>query len=78
MNGSVHCLSVRLRHAFFLCSHHHIIMKSRVIIIARSDVHEKGRCQKSKLKLAEVKTQFSRVQTVTPEFTYGDGMMHKV
>ena len=51
----------------WLCSHHHIIMKfSGVIPNDRSDVHTKGQCQRSKVKVTEVNTQLSHFQTVTP------------
>ena len=57
-------LSVTL---FWLCSHHLIIMKfSGVITNDRSDVHAKGQCQGSKVKVTEVNTQLSRFRTVTP------------
>ena len=39
---------------------------SGVIAIDKSDVHAKGQGQRSKVKDTEVKTQFSRFQTVTP------------
>ena len=52
---------------FSLCSHHLIIMKfSGVINIDISDVHTKGQRHSSKVKVTEVKTQFSRFRTVTP------------
>ena len=52
---------------FWLCSHHHIIMKfSGGITNDRSDVRAKGQGQKSKVKVTEVNTHFSRFQTVTP------------
>ena len=52
---------------FWLCSHHSIIMKlSGVITNGRSDVHGKGRGQRSKVKVTEVTTQLDRFQTVTP------------
>ena len=64
VNGSV-CLSVC--HTFSLCSHHGIIMKfSGVITNDRSDVYAKGQGQRSKFKVAEVKTQLSRFRTITP------------
>ena len=51
---------------FWLCSHHHIIMKfSGVITNDRSDVYEKGQGQRSKVKVTEVNTQLSRFWTVT-------------
>ena len=51
----------------FSCSHHRIIMKfSGVITNDKSDVHAKGQGQRSKVKVTEVKTQFSRFRTITP------------
>ena len=52
---------------------------SGVITIDKSDVHAKSQGQRSKVKVTEVKTQFSRFRTVTPvfEFTYDDEMIHK-
>ena len=53
--------------AFWLCSHHRIIMKfSGVITNDRSGVHAKGQGQRSKVKVTEVNTQLSRFRTVTP------------
>ena len=53
--------------SFWLCSHHRIIMKfSGVITSDRSDVHAKGQCQRSKVKVTEVTTQLNRFRTVTP------------
>ena len=50
----------------WLCSHHQIIMKfSRVITNDKSDVHAKGQGQRSKVKVTEVMTPFSRFRTVT-------------
>ena len=71
MNGSVHlsvrpsvCLSVT---PFWLCSHHRIIIKFLgVITNDTSDTHAKGHGQRSKVKVTEVKSQFSRFQTVIP------------
>ena len=62
------CLSVCLSVTpFSLCYHHRIVMKfSGVITIEKSDVHAKGQGQRSKVKVTEVKTQFSRFRTVTP------------
>ena len=58
------CLSVT---HVWLCSHHRIIMKfSGVITNDRSDVHAKGRGQRSKVKVTEVTTQLNRLRTVTP------------
>ena len=55
------------RHSCSLCSCHRIIMKfSGVITINKSDVHAKGQGQRSKVKVTDVKTQFSRFRTVTP------------
>ena len=91
MNGSVRpsvclsvrpsvCLSVRLSVTpFWLCSHHHIIMKfSGVITNDRSDVHAKGQGRRSKVKVTEVNTQLSRFRSELQfEFTYDDEMMHR-
>ena len=62
------CLSVCLSVTpFWLCSHHHIIMKfSGVITSDRSDVHAKGQGQRLKVKVTEVTTQLYRFRTVTP------------
>ena len=50
-----------------LCSWYRIIMKfSGVITIDKSDVRAKGQGQRSKVKVTEVKTQLSRLRTVTP------------
>ena len=58
------CLSVT---PFWLCSHHHIIMKfSGVITNDQSKVHAKGQGQRSKVKVTEVTTQLNRFRTVTP------------
>ena len=52
---------------FWLCSHHRIIMKfSGVVTNDKSDVHAKGQCQRSKVKVTEVNSQLSRFRTVTP------------
>ena len=52
---------------FWLCSHHPVIMKfSGVITSDKSDVHEKGQGQRSKVKVTEVTTQLNRFRTVTP------------
>ena len=61
------CPSVRLSVTpFSPCSHHHIIMKfSGVITNDKSDVHAKGRGQRSKVKVTEVNTQLNRFRTVT-------------
>ena len=54
-------------HLFHYVSHHRIIMKfSGIITIERSDVHAKGQCQRSKVNVTEVKTQFSSFRTTTP------------
>ena len=51
---------------FWLCSHHRIIMEfSGVITNGRSDVHAKGRDQRSKIKVTEVTGQLNRFRTVT-------------
>ena len=57
------CLSVRLSvKPFTLCSYQGIIIKvSGVITIDRSDVHAKGRGQRSKVKVTEVKTNFAPI-----------------
>ena len=62
------CLSVCLSVTpFWLCSHHPIIMKfSGVITSDKSEVHAKGRGQRSKVKVTEVTTQLYRFWTVTP------------
>ena len=62
------CLSVRLSVTpFSLCYHHRIIIKiSGVITNDRSDVHSKSQGQRSKVKVTELKTQFSRFRAVTP------------
>ena len=53
---------------FWLCSHHRIIMKfSGVITSDKSDVHAIGQGQRSKVKVTEVMTPFSRFRTVTPD-----------
>ena len=70
------CLSVRLSvrpsvTPFSPCFHHRIIMKfSGVITNDKSDVHAKDQGQRSKLKVTEVMTPFSRFQTVTPVWIY--------
>ena len=72
-------LSVRLSVTpFWLCSHHHIIMKSSgVVTNDKSDVHAKGQGQRSKVKVPEVNTQLNRFRTVTPVWIhYDDEMMH--
>ena len=52
---------------FWQCSHHRIIMKfSGVITNDKNDVHAKGQGQRSKVKVTEVMTPFSRFRTVTP------------
>ena len=70
MNSSVSqsvCWSVGLLHFLSLCFHHRSIMKfSGVNTIDRSDVHANGQGQRSKVKVTEVKTQFSRFRTITP------------
>ena len=58
------CLSVT---PFWLCYHHHIIMKfSGVITKDQGKVHAKGQGQRSKVKVTEVTTQLNRFRTVTP------------
>ena len=65
-------LSVRLSvcppvTAFWVCSHHRIIMKfSEVITKDQGKVHAKGQGQRSKVKVTEVTTQLNRFRTVTP------------
>ena len=61
-------LSVRLSVTpFWLCSHHRNIMKfSGVVTNDKRDVHAKGQCQRSKVKVTEVSSQLSRSRTVTP------------
>ena len=72
------CWLVGLSHILSLCFHHRSIMKiSGVNTIDRSDVHANGQGQRSKVKVTEVKTQFSRFRTITPVYTCGDEMMHK-
>ena len=72
MNSQSVCLSVRLSVGpsvtpFSLCFHHRIIMKlSGVNTIDRSDVQANGQGQRSKVKVTEVKTQFSHFLTITP------------
>ena len=57
---------VRPSHLFSLCFHHRIIMKfSTIITNGKSDVHANANAQKSKVKVTEVKTQFSCFRTVT-------------
>ena len=52
---------------FWQCACHRIILKfSGVKTIDRRDVHANGQGQRSKIKLAEVMTPFSRFRTVTP------------
>ena len=62
------CLSVCLSVTpFWLCSYHHIIMKfSGIITNEKSDVHAKGQGQRSKFKVTEFMTPFSRFRIVTP------------
>ena len=58
------CLSIT---TFWLCSHNRIVMKfSGAITNDKSDVHAKGQGQRSKVKVTEVMTPFSRFRTVTP------------
>ena len=69
------CLSVCLS----LCSHHHIIIKfSGVTTLDRSDVQAKREGQSSKVKVIEVKTQFSRFRTVASAWIKeADEITHK-
>ena len=66
------CLSVCLSVCpsvtpFWLCSHHHSIMKfSGVITTDQGNLHAKGQGQRSKVKVTEVTTQLDRFRTVTP------------
>ena len=56
---------------FSLCSHRCIIMKfSWFMTNDRSDVHAKDQDQRSKVKVTEIKTQFSCFRTVTPVWIY--------
>ena len=61
------CPSIRLSHLFHYVP---IILSSWnfpwVITIDRRDVHAKGQGQRSKVKVTEVMTPFSRFRTVTP------------
>ena len=58
------CLYVHLWHLF---RNVHVIVSSWVITnYYKSDVHAKGQGQRSKVKVTEVKTQFSRFHTVIP------------
>ena len=75
MNDSVHpsvrpsvCPSVCPSHLFhYVPTRHHITMKfSGLFTYDRSNVHSKELGQRSKVKVTEVKTQFSRFQTLTP------------
>ena len=53
---------------FSQCSSRRIILEiSGVITIDKSDVHAKDQGQRSKVKVTEVKTQFSRFRAVTPQ-----------
>ena len=73
---SVHlsvCLSVT---PFWLCSHHHIIMKfSGVITSDQSDVHAKGQGQRSRSQRSQPNLIVSGM-CLQFEFTYDDEMMH--
>ena len=56
---------------FWLCSHHCIIMKFLgVITNDQSELHAKGQCQRSKVKVTEVKTPLNCFRTVTPVLIY--------
>ena len=60
------CLSVT---HFWICSHHHIIMKiSGVISNYRSDTHAKSRGQRSKVNVTEVK----KVVDFDPDWAFPD------
>ena len=62
------CLSVRPPVTpLSQCSSHGIIMKfSEVITIDKRDIYAEGQGQRSKVRVTEVKTQLSRLQSVTP------------
>ena len=62
------CLSVRpsVTPLNWQCSCHRIILKFSGVTINRHDVRAKGQGQRSKVKLTEVMTPFSRFRTVTP------------
>ena len=69
MNGSVRpsvCPSVRLVRPSHLFDYFPIIVSSWVITNGKSDVHAKDQGQRSKVKVTEVMTLFSRFRTVTP------------
>ena len=75
MNGSVRpsvCPSVRPSLTpFSLCSHRCIIRKfSWFITNDKSDVHANDQDQRSKVKVTEIKTQFSCFRTITPVWIY--------
>ena len=56
---------------FWLCSHHCIIIKFLgVITNDQSELHAKGQCQRSKVKVTEVKTPLNCFRTVTPVLIY--------
>ena len=63
---------------FSSCSHHRIITKfSGVITTDRSEVNAKFQGQRSKVKVTEAQTQFSRFRTVTQfALTCGDVTLH--
>ena len=66
------CLSVRPSVTpFWQCSCHCIILKfSGVISTGRRDVYAKGQGQRSKVRVTEVLTPFSRFRIVTPDWTH--------
>ena len=73
-NGSVRpavCLSVRLSHLFHYVP---IVVSSwnfhDLLPMTGSDVHAKDQDQRSKVKVTEIKTQFSCFQTITPVWIY--------
>ena len=47
-------------------------LNAGVITLDKSDVHARGKDQRSKVKVTEVKTQLLQV-----EFMYNDEMMHR-
>ena len=64
------CLSVRLSvchtlFTMFLSSYHHEIVRSYYHWQKWTDVHAKDQDQRSRVKVTEVNTQFSRFRTVT-------------
>ena len=74
MVQSVH-LSIRLPHFFTMSpSSYQLSSWNFQELLPMTEVRS---MQKVKVKVTEVKTQFSRFQTIQFEFTYGDEMMHK-